>query len=389
MSDVFISWGSPDAEVVIPLSKRLKDTGYNVFEYRRDMAVGNDIQDRVKAEIKSASLAIVCLSDKTAQREWIITEVAWLDDQRKTGSLKAILPIKVGTLDEDTIPMLLRGTSILPYNPSQPEEAEATIERLLDEVARNMGFRSPIVTPAALFAMTAAQFEELAPNLAGAKALLCQHLGMQAASPELALGLKSRYGGSVEAFAPFTSDKALVETIYSAVKELNGHRLAKGEAPIHIRWVHNDFASADQGVRKNARDRWRSSSSILIIDSLSTEHDDIRRKLDDVPDLAGTSAVIWVPPYTQRTAELESKILEATQFPLRLSDFFGDWTRREHRGGVVPWRAFDIGTETGLWNWFYKMCHELAEPQPLISNIEAMTRNFKPPSFNPRDLRGR
>ena len=55
---------------------------------------------------------------------------------------------------------------------------------------------------------------------------------------------------------------------------------------------------------------------------MPTEHEEIQRRLNEVPDVGGKSAVIWVPPYTQRTAELESKILEATQSPPRLSDSF-------------------------------------------------------------------
>lgn len=182
------------------------------------MNVGDDIPQRVMAEIDRASLAIVCLSDQSAAREWITTEVAWLNRALTAGSLKAILPVKVGPLSQSVIPTLLRNISVLTYDPSQLDQAEKMLERLMRAVREHLSAKSPIVTPAALFAMTTAQFEELAPNLAGVKALLCQHLGMQA-SPESAVGRRTRYGDTVEAFAPFTATKPLVETVYSAVRE--------------------------------------------------------------------------------------------------------------------------------------------------------------------------
>src|SRR5260221_1207820 len=112
MSGIFISWGSVDGAVCQPLIRRLRGLGLNppegsnlprVEEYSHDMAAGDDIPGKVMGWINTSSIAILCLSDATLKRPWIITEAAWCANAKTNGTLQHVIPIKVGPFDKASL----------------------------------------------------------------------------------------------------------------------------------------------------------------------------------------------------------------------------------------------------------------------------------------------
>jgi hypothetical protein len=393
MSQVFISWGLPDEPLVRDLCARLWQIGLELFEYSASMDAGDQIPQRVRHEIQRASVAIVCLSDRTARREWILTEVAWMIDARAHGTLKAILPVTFGPLDEEHFPQLLREVAAYEYELSSEGVASEAVERLFRAVCKHLGLQGLITLPAALFAMDTRQFMEVAPVLAEKHWALCRVLAprhffqLDREPPDVfQASLGSRYGKTPEDFSPFIAAERFVDVVSASVHQLNIRRSAEKQPPIFIRWLTHELSVRDAVRSRVARDLWRSSNSLVVVDSLSTEHAEIRDRLLNLPDTdPDRMAVMWVPPYTQWTGELERNTDQPTQVVARLNDFFRDWQKRDWGPARARWRSFDIGTSASLWQWVYRMCDELAQERPLVSKLEAVKSKYGVPTFRPQD----
>lgn len=387
MSDVFISWGSPDERIVKHLRSRLQDMGVDFFEYNRDMDVGDAISRRVAAEIREAAIAVVCLSGMSAQREWILTEVALLHEARELGTLKAILPVQVGELTPEQIPILIRSADSNIVDLSR--EGEAAIEKLLRAIRKNLGQKNPVALPVMLFAMTADQFDHISqnPGLHATLLEVCQPLGMvdpEKGSDALIKLLRQRYGGQPEDFSPFKPERPLIETVRGAIRQLNFRRTPDQGPPVFDRWINSDLFGEDQERREEARRLWLRSQSLLIIDSLSVWHPDISAQLKEVSYQLDRMAVVWIPPYTQRIGELEAKIAQSVGAVTQIGDFFREWQERGQAYDLsildlpILWGAFDVSIETSLWHWLYRLCGTL-EPRLNGEALADMNRSHSVP----------
>src|SRR5689334_9708785 len=107
MDTIFISWGSPDAKVVKPINARLRQSGLEVREYMEDMLPGSNIPGWVAETIASSKIAILFLSDATADRPWLQTEISWCFQEAKRSGLH-IVPVLIGDVPETKIHHLLQ-----------------------------------------------------------------------------------------------------------------------------------------------------------------------------------------------------------------------------------------------------------------------------------------
>jgi TIR domain len=387
MSDVFISWGSPDEKMVKYLCSRLQDMGVDFFDYNRDMDAGDAISSRVAAEIRKASIAVVCLSDMSTRREWILTEVALLHEARERGTLKAILPVQVGALTPEQIPALIRSSDSNILDLSQ--EGEVAAEKLLRAIRKNLGKKNPVALPIMLFAMTADQFDHISnnPELRAALLEVCQPLGMvdpEEGSDALIKFLRQRYGNQPEDFSPFKPERPLIETVRGAIRQLNFRRSPHDGPPVFDRWINGDFFGEDQERRDEVRRLWLRNQSLLIIDSLSVWHPVISAQLKEISYQLDRMAVVWIPPYTQRIGELEAKIAQGIGAVTQIGDFFREWQERGQTYDLsildlpILWGAFDVSIETSLWHWLYRLCGTL-EPRLNGEALADMNRSHSVP----------
>ena len=58
MADVFLSWFSPDKQVVNRLRNRLQSLCVDIWDYEHGMKSGDDIDERVRKEMLDAQAAI-------------------------------------------------------------------------------------------------------------------------------------------------------------------------------------------------------------------------------------------------------------------------------------------------------------------------------------------
>src|SRR5207253_3046259 len=137
----------------------------------------------------------------------------------------------------------------------------------------------------------------------------------------------------------------LLQTMHSTLRQANASRLAARRRPIHLRWMHHELTGPRGKARQEAEDLWIGGDSLLVVDSISTYHPDVRRDLLELPDSQqpARAAVLWIPPYTRHTAALERSLDDTASKVNRLGVLFRNWERQPERA-----IAFDTPTPFAL-----------------------------------------
>jgi hypothetical protein len=81
---VFVSHATPDKWVATVLCEKIDGAGALSFRDDRDIEGGDDIPDRLRAEIKRADELLVLLTPISVNRPWVLLEIgaAWEADKR-------------------------------------------------------------------------------------------------------------------------------------------------------------------------------------------------------------------------------------------------------------------------------------------------------------------
>jgi hypothetical protein len=382
MADIFVSWGLPDAQIVTPMVARLRDAGFDVWSYTDSMLAGVNIPADVQREIDAASMAVVLLSPSSSTRPWIATEIAWCVARQTRDPAFHILPLRFGTLPSNPLAHLqadLRSFD-LPEGPID----HANMVRLAENVQRLLNYRAPLVVPARILAMTYDQFDDLLPEPAAGGTFtgaanpriedLCRAVGMEP-FPGLRAVLRQRYRGSCEDFSPFTDDPAiedrLIDVVHRIQREVNQQRRASQLQPLWLRWCGDELFDATTDAGRALRDGWQAGPSLLIVDSISALHQEIREQFQNVPPslYPKQAALLWVPPYTRHTVRLRQFTDNLVQILPNLHTRFQNWDQMVADSHT----AFDIATSVSLRRWLYRAFADVTSGLlPLPSNVSTL-----------------
>jgi hypothetical protein len=109
---IFVSHSTADKWLAVTLCEKLETSGASTFRDDRDIDGGDDIPDRIRAEIKRSREIVVLLTPNSVNRAWILLEVgaAW-------GWSKAIriTPI-LCHVDVDPIPGMIKSKKAVHIN---------------------------------------------------------------------------------------------------------------------------------------------------------------------------------------------------------------------------------------------------------------------------------
>jgi len=345
MADVFISWASPDRPVVDELEARLRAFGINYWISSRGMGVGEDPKDRVQKEIREAKVAVFVLSGQAVDREWIQREVDWCVFANKT-----ILPVALTRLPDEAVPRLIASLHRADLSPGP--KREQNLVQFVNEVQDALVTSPPLILPCALFAMNREQYNKLPKNDVRWDAIvrMCGIAGIHA--KDVDDQLNARYGATDMDFSPFEANKPLRTTIYETLLMLNVERTAARRKQLHLLWCQDRLIGPE--ADDTLKDLWATGNPILIVDSVSLCHDDIRSTIAQLPqpDYISRLSLLWVPPYTRHTEALEGWIQSATQ---EVSLFNEGFRRFKQRTLLDRWTAFDIATPVALSDWIYRV----------------------------------
>jgi len=369
--DVFLSWSSDDAAAIGPLKDLLADVGVRVWEYSDDSQAGGHIPKQVSDAIDAAKVAIVCFSDATANRDWIVIEANWARKSQidETKRLTGILPVWVGPHPQNKLPAALAQAQLNAFDFATPKP---NLEKFLDDLFALLERPGPRVTPAALFAMTDVQCQQLLnqPQTMQELATLCAAAGVPAGANVQQL-IAMRYGASAEEFAPFVPGRTFLQLTNDLLREANAIRVAKGRAPVLLKWMQDEVVGP--GRQQAARDEWARSNSLLVIDAASSFHPDIQNRLLNlpIPKQPERAALIWLPPFTHHTAPIEQSLqtVAAAANIGYVGDAFFDWQRRDSLRATI----FDAFTSAGAALWLRRMLLDVEDANlPFAAHVNAM-----------------
>ena len=382
MASVFISWGSPDEVLATDLAQRLKSLGIDVYFSGVDRNPGDEIAARILAEIQSASVAVLALSNASIERKWVKDEIAWCfqRSQQKTLPLQ-VIPVVIGTLDEDEIRDYFRGLERVVL--TDPAKREANLELLVDRIIRDK-----VIVPAALFAMTVSEFNALCDKATDADLdrlrKLCRSVGMgnEAANwRDTARQLfGARYANEREAYQPF--GQPLKPMIDRAVTRLNERRRGLKQPPIWLAWDTDALLDPKRRADGSFRDFRRSRSRLTVVDCLSAFHEPIQEALKDMPRPTSDSrsGIVWVSPFFQ-SSDTEELIKDVAQRPSELQDAFSDWSKFADRSV-----AFHTGTATAFQQWLARAIGDLASPPEALEPARRAMEDQYPSAMHTKNF---
>jgi hypothetical protein len=355
MADVFISWGSPDRTIADEVAKRLRALpDVRAFISLRDMSPGAIITKQVIDEIEAARVALFLISAKSIDRDWIAREISYCVSayHRKDAALAHIVPVAIGPLDLTLVPRELTELNLHFHEIRAPYQ-ESDLRRLTTTVQSLLGLSTPLVIKAALAAMTDKQFEKIpSPSATWDSMLqLCRRFSGPISETNLRKKLECRYGANVANFTPFGGD-TLIELFHRVLISSNAERATRRLSPIFLEWCHDRlFSGAATAVERQA---WSDESSLLVVDSVSACHPDVNDFIRDLPQprWRDRAAVLWIPPYTQYSSQLESDLDSATRDPRVIGDAY---QRFRNRQVSRRWLSFDLSTPASLADWIHRV----------------------------------
>jgi hypothetical protein len=380
-ASVFLSWSSPDRAGVFALKERLLDVGVTLWEYTDDSPAGGNVHEEILKSVNAVEVAVICLSDKTFDRDWITQEADWcfqaLKDPQKP--LKHIIPVWIGDHVGNGMPKVLRDNNFVARDLVTPTSVQLT--KFIEDLFQHLGRPSPRVIPAALFAMTADQAVVLFKQKAKMKALaaLCQATGMRAGTTLLP-SLKDRYGGKAGDLAPFAPGQTFLELANTWLREANTIRIEKRRPPVVLKWVQDELVGP--GKEQRAREEWQAGGSLLVVDAASTFDPDVYRRLMDLPHprRPELSALIWLPPYTHHTAPIEHSLeVAAMEANIgHLGDAFCEWRDRRSLRAMT----FDTLTCAGAALWLRRALMDVEDTSEPLGSHVASVRSTGSVPFN-------
>jgi hypothetical protein len=374
MADLFLSWGGDELDAVTKLQRDIEAIGFTVWQYREGARCGNSIHDNVAKAIGAAQVSLFCFSDETAERKWIDDEVK-IAYGRYKGDTNRMIPVWIGSHPRKLMPPYVRELDLIVDDLYGNNEINlASFKRRLTELLK---VDPPVEIPAALFAMDNTQSEALFGAVQNTDVdwdplkASCRTLGMDA-SPHLSAEWRNRYKATRNDFAPYGDDQSLIGLVRDAESSANVVRVRNGKPPLSVRWIHHDLTSRGTQEYENARDWWQETQPLLIIDSISMMHPKVALEIGDLPDF-GNAALIWVPPFTRKTACIEEPIRESVKMVGRIGDQFRKWTRFADRPAV-----FDNATALSMRLWLQRVLYEANLTEEPRTNTVVSINRAKP-----------
>jgi hypothetical protein len=409
MADIFISWSSPDAEIVRPVIRRLEQHGLDVEHFEADSDAGN-IEQSVQGYIERARLMVMFVSEETNERDWLKRETEWAayrQNQQRNNSepVLKMIPVLIGNVElarlnaflarnQDqkrlTIPAPARHTvNAADTGYVQPAErmaagsiSEVALQNIVLRISDTLNLPKPIVIPTILLAMNDAEatIHLRNPEKYQKISRLCAAAGMPP-FPDALEALLSRYKDTADNFTPFPGEPPLKEIVETALEPINASR--RKDQPRHwLWWCRDAVIRPENPDYDNAVQRISRGASLVILDSISADFAPVRDMYTSVVGLQAAThqSLLWVPPFTHHTAGCCKHIEDLLQTPPRLRQEYMRWGC----SGPEPHILLDIATAPSLRSWLHSALRAIASDTVIAGAAsESIRENKKGPAVIP------
>jgi len=376
---VFLSWASQDSGVAERVHQVLEAAGFEVFfsaDYDADdsIAPGEDIEEEVAKRVEDSDAFVALVSNVSLARKWVQKELGFANTWRLNRQLP-VFAMRVGDLDLANLPDMFDGKLVA----GASQQVQSVDVDLVRGIRKALGLSEPEVVRIALIAMDRGEVADLKTK-----------------RPELFDGLNEAVlmanyplSATADCFFPFRSDaasitgKPLVRLVREAISKVNERRVLSGQSPL----VGEFHGRADiLALTTEERAIWRESATMVFIDALSMNCDQIRAALLRVPQARRTEQafVAWLP-LPQSIAHVRNS-LETTRTSLTdvapFQDQFHDYVTFVRPSDPL---RFEIASEPAAQHSVHAFCESLrAEEQVPQAERRASVRN----SNNRRGYRG-
>lgn len=410
-SDIFISWSSPDAEIVLPVIRRLEQHGLDLVQFEADPDAGS-IEQSVQGYIEEAHLMVMFVSEKSNERDWLKREAEWAayrqtEQRRKNWPVLKMIPVLVGNVDLTKLnaflaknedqkrlkvpPPASQAVNAVDTGDVQPAEAlaagaisEAALQNIVLRICDTLGQPKPIVIPTILLAMTRAQAEKHLNEEEYKKiADLCTAAGMEP-FPKALDRLLLRYKDTADNFSPFPGEPPLKAIVEAALQPINDVK-EPGQPRLWLWWCRDALCGSgpdyDYAVEKISK-----GGSLVILDSISAEFGPVREQYVNVVqiDTGARQALLWVPPFTHHTAAFQKHIKQLLERPPRLKQEYQRW---ESISSADPHILLDIATAPSLRSWLHAALRAIGStPVAARAASESVRENKRGPLASPFNL---
>ena len=392
MAEIFISWSSKDADIVLPVIRRLENHGLDVMQFMADLDAGN-ITDAVQGYVEDARLMVMFVSEQTNEAPWLKRETEWAayrqTEQRRKElfPILKMIPVLIGNVDLGKLNYFLEknddqkrlkvpapaanAVNAAEAGDVQPAEAvaagvlsEAALQNLVLRICDTLNRPKPLVIPTLLLAMSHAQAAAhlSTPGEQDKLRNLCAAAGMDP-FPGLTAMLLGRYGADADAFRPFPDRSPLKEIVDAALKPINDER-DESQPRLWLWWCRDALLGPPGVERDFVMDRIGRGSSLLILDSISASHPVVQQQYSDATgvDTGQRQSLLWVPPFTSHTSAFETLIESLLQNPPRLRQEYLRWGEK----GREPHPFLDLATPRSLRSWIFGALRAIAD-EPAVS----------------------
>ena len=126
MHKVFLSYGYNDAGFAFQLQKALGESRVKGFLDKNDLAIGSELSNTIREEIKKASAVVVLVSEASTNNTNILFEVGAAE-----GLGKKIIPIILPGMEMQALPKVLHDVQVL-------DAREKTIQEIAQELGATL-----------------------------------------------------------------------------------------------------------------------------------------------------------------------------------------------------------------------------------------------------------
>jgi hypothetical protein len=298
-------------------------------------------------------------------------ELAWACQALEAADrpMRAVAPLRVGNLAKKKHPAAIAKFNLYVADLLSPSDLDWGIDRLIRDLCAQLNRQPPLVIPATVIAMDATRCDELLKDVSSCTAHFdaCEALGMTCKPGDLDR-LRKRYGTDSFALRPFADERTIRDHLRRTENSLNALGILPNDTgthakpnSIHFKLIDPNLLISNDPALQFARDVWRSTRHLIIIDSFSLLDQALEQLLANILQLAGDDrrALLCLPPYTRHTASIPQLLKRTVELKscLGIKLAWDDWSNKlEHE------IAFDIASEPALHRWLLAALSQLAGP---------------------------
>ena len=130
MTRIFLSYASEQSEAAAQIELSLKGDGYSVFRDRTSLPPGESFDARIRTAIEESDLFIFLISrESVSPGRYTLTELKFAE-QKWAHPAGYVLPVVVGPVPKEAIPVFLRAVTILHPQGNLTAEVAAAVARM-------------------------------------------------------------------------------------------------------------------------------------------------------------------------------------------------------------------------------------------------------------------